>query len=368
MFNIIRCILPLIFSYFISSCIDNDKSKNINKSFLPNASGENSEMLIVMDSTSFKSDIGRLLVDTYGSFVSGLPQPERQFDLRYIKPRGFNSILKHAKNIVIVFTLDGRGLDSEILRKNFNEESLKRIENDTSLYYFTKRDQYANGQIILYLFGKTEKLLLKKIKRNKKLILRYFEDEVKKRTFRKIFNKKEENIALKILEDHKIKIEIPYGYDLAKNFPNYQGNFFWLRQIEPDLEKNIFVYYEDFNENNLKDFTSVFDKKERSVVDIRNKISKRYLTDSENNDIYMEIQEIFPVEYKDIVFNNHSGVEAKGLWKLSNISAGGPFRSLVIYDQIKNRAYYIEGYVFAPGQKKRDLMYEINSILNTFEM
>ena len=69
-------------------------------------------MLIVMDSATFQRDVGRFLVNTYGSFVSGLPQPEKKFDLRYIRPRSFNSILKHAKNIVVAFTLDGKGIDS----------------------------------------------------------------------------------------------------------------------------------------------------------------------------------------------------------------------------------------------------------------
>ena len=33
-----------------------------------------------------------------------------------------------------------------------------------------------------------------------------------------------------------------------------------------------------------------------------------------------------------------------------------------------NRIYYKEGYVYAPGRKKRDLMQEIASILWTFEI
>ena len=173
MLNIIKPLIKFFFFLSILSCGENNnKSQNINRSFLPNASGENNEMLIVMDSSAFRSVVGRELVNTYGSFVKGLPQPEKKFDLRYIRPRSFNNILKHAKNIIVAFTLDGKGIDSDILRKNFNESSLQRIENDTSLYYFTKRDQYAKGQIILYLFGKSEKLLLGKLQNNKSLILK----------------------------------------------------------------------------------------------------------------------------------------------------------------------------------------------------
>ncbi|MAD59372.1 MAG: hypothetical protein CMB81_03470 [Flammeovirgaceae bacterium] len=361
MFSIIKFLIKILLFFSIISCGNNtNKSREISKSFLPNASGENNEMLIVMDSSTFQRDVGRFLVNTYGSFVSGLPQPEKKFDLRYIRPRSFNSILKHAKNIVVAFTLDGKGIDSDILRKNFNENSLKRMKNDTSLYYFTRRDQYAKGQIVLYLFGKSEKLLLRKIKSNKHLILKYFDDEVKKRVWNDIFRRQEDNIVAKIYEDHSVKIKIPFGYDLAKNLPDSEGNFFWLRQLEPDSEKNIFVYYEDFYDYKWVDFGS--------VRRIREKISKKFLTDSENKKVFMTLQDVFPIEYKDVLFKNNRGVEAVGLWKLSDLSAGGPFKSYILYDETKKRAYYIEGYVFAPGQKKRNLMQEINSILNTFEI
>lgn len=354
--------------FLLLGCNTEEKSQNIGTSFLPKAAGENSEMLIVMDSATFQRGVGRSLVKTYGSFVSGLPQPERKFDLRYIKPRNFNSILKNAKNIVIAFTLDRKSVDSDILKKNFNEESLTRIENDTSLFYYTRRNQYANGQVILYLFGNNEQQLISKINKNQNFLLNFFEDEVKKRVSRDIFKKLENNLSKKIYEDHKIKIKIPYGYDLAKNIKDSNGNFFWLRQLELDYEKNIFVYYENYEKNKLANFYKIFNDENKSIVQLRDKISKIYLKDSENKNVYMTLQDVYPIQYQNIVFKDNIGVEAFGLWKLSDISAGGPFKTFVIYDKNKKRAYYIEGYVFAPGQKKRDLMLEINSILNTFEI
>ena len=369
MLNIIKPLIKFYFFLSIISCGENNnKSQNINRSFLPKAAGENSEMLIVMDSAAFQRGVGRSLVKTYGSFVSGLPQPERKFDLRYIKPRNFNSILKNAKNIVIAFTLDRKSTDSDILKKNFNAESLLRIENDTSLFYYTRRNQYANGQVILYLFGNNENQLISKINKNQNFLLKFFEDEVKKRVSKDIFKRLENNLSKKIFEDHSIKIKIPYGYDLAKNIKDSHGNFFWLRKLELDYEKNIFVYYEDYEKNKLANFYKIFNDKNKSIVQLRNIISKTYLSDSENKNVYMTLQDVYPIQYQNIVFKDNIGVEAFGLWKLSDISAGGPFKTFVLYDKNKKRAYYIEGYVFAPSQKKRDLMLEINSILNTFEI
>ena len=352
----------------IFSCEINQKKIIENSSFLPRASGENREMIIVMDSSKFQNQIGRSLVNIYGSFVQSLPQPEPKFDLRYIRPRKFNNILRHAKNIVMAFTLEGKSLDSEILRKNFNTESLEKIKNDPSFFYFIRRDQYAKGQVILYLFGRTDEELNNKIVENSEVITKLFEDEVIKRVNTEIFNKMENNISDKILDDHKVNLKIPYGYDLAKSLPEENGNFFWLRQLEPDFEKNIFVYYEDFREKQFEDFYDVFNQNPPDIKKVRNIITRKFLRDSEKSSVYMTIQDIFPIDSRNINYKGFSAVESKGLWKLSDISAGGPFHSLIVYDSEAERVYYIEGYVYAPGLKKRDLMQEIFSILWTFEI
>jgi len=361
--------LFFLLCFLFLSCNQDPKSFEKNASFLPNASGENNEMLIVMDSLKFKDKIGRILVDIYGSFVEGLPQPESKFDLHYIKPRNFNSILKHAKNIVVAFSLEGESLDSDILRKNFNKESINKIQSDTSIYYFKRKDQYAKGQNILYLFSRSDDELYNKIKKNRKVILKYFEDEVTNRVNKEIFSKLENNLSEKIFNEHGIILKIPFGYDLAINNPanELSRNFFWLRQLELDFEKNIFVYYEDYVWNQFKDFHYAFSEVP-DIKFIRDKLSKQFLRDSENKEVFMSIQDVFPINSNNINFKGRSGVESKGLWKLSDISAGGPFHSLIFYDSEKERVYYIEGYVYAPGLKKRDLMQEIKSILWTFDL
>ncbi len=361
-------LLFLLVIFFNVSCEKNIKSNINNSSFLPRASGENNEMLIIMDSTKFKGKIGRFLVDTYSSYIPGLPQPEPMFDLRYIKPRKFNSILKHAKNIVVAFTLEGSSLDSKILRKNFNEESLKSIKADSSLFYFTRRDQYAKGQTILYLFSQSDDDLYIKLNNNKKSILNYFKKELHKRVNNEIFSKEENNLSQKILIDHGIKLRIPFGYDLAKNIKNKKSSFFWLRHLDPEFEKNIYLYYEEYSNSELKNFYDVFSSEDPDIYKIRNYISKKFLKDSENSKIFMDIQDVFPIESSKINFKGNLAIESIGLWKLSDISAGGPFKSIVVYDPNKNRIYYLEGYVYAPGTKKRDFMQEISSILMTFEL
>ncbi len=221
----------------------------------------------------------------------------------------------------------------------------------------------------MYLFSKSDDELYNKIKKNRKAILKYFEDEITNRVNKEIFSKLENNLSDKIFNEHGIKLKIPFGYNLAINNPTNElsRNFFWLRQLELDYEKNIFVYYEDYVWNQFKDFHYAFSEIP-DIKFIRDKLSKQFLRDSEKKEVFMSIQVVFPINSKKINFKGRSCVESKGLWKLSDISAGGPFHSLTFYDSEKERVYYIEGYVYAPGLKKRDLMQEIKSILWTFDL
>ncbi|MEQ9007480.1 MAG: DUF4837 family protein, partial [Ekhidna sp.] len=65
--------------------------------------------------------------------------------------------------------------------------------------------------------------------------------------------------------------------------------------------------------------------------------------------------------------NGHFAVEARGLWKISDNSRGGPFVSYSIVDEEEGLIYYVEGYVDSPGTRKKNLVRELEAILSTFK-
>jgi len=343
----------VIVFYLLSNCSSDNKNSN---NFLPNASGTESEMLIVMDSSKFKNKLGRSLIDVFGENIYGLPQPEPYFDLKYIRPNNFNNILKFAKNIIITFTLEGNSPSSRLLRKEFNQSSIEKIEEDSSLFMMIKKDQYAKGQEILYLFSKDDSILLEHIKKNKNKLRNYFENRVTKNINRKKLSNTNKNISKDLIKRFGYNITVPSGFSIAK----LDSQFVWLREIDPELEKNIFIYFENYVSD------EVFYKK--NIEDFRKKISLKYLRDIENPSIYMTYQKELPFLKKEVNFKKNFSIETRGLWKLSDISGGGPFLSYTFVDKKSNRLYYLEGYVYAPGSKKRDLMREIYSILWSFKI
>jgi len=73
-----------------------------------------------------------------------------------------------------------------------------------------------------------------------------------------------------------------------------------------------------------------------------------------------------PYYTKEVNLNGTYAFEMRGLWKNSDISAGGPFVSYTTVDQKLGRLYYIEGYVYHPSGDKRDWMREMDTILKSF--
>ena len=330
-----------------------ETSKKIKKDLLPTAGGDFDQIIMVMDSTQWKGELGDQLKQTFRAPVKALPQDESAFLLSRINPRQFNSVLKTALNLVFVMTLDSRTRESEIVRRYFTNQSLKKIQADSSLWMTIHRDEFAKGQVALYLFAQDEETLLKKLQENEKRLQDFFESLVQKRMKDRILRKREGELEKAILEKQDVSIEIPFGWDVSRNLPNFS----WVRRLEADMEMNIFIYQEPYRD------AKVFE----NVTALRDKVTETYLKDSEKPEIFITRQDILPLIEDRVTFDGKFAVKAKGLWKISDNSGGGPFVSYTMVDEQKQTIYYIEGYVYAPATKKKNFIREVDAILSTFK-
>lgn len=237
------------------------------------------------------------------------------------------------------------------LKEFFTDQSLKTIQKDTSLFLIKKQNVYANGQEILHFFGQNQQQLIKHLRANRDKLRSHFVETENKRIAESLFKVREKGIE-KRMKESGFKLKVPYGYDLAKDLPD----FFWIRQLDPEFEKNVWIHFKPY------DSTDPFD----DVMAFREEISSAYMRDVQKPDIYMTTQP-YKASIKEVNFNNKYAKECRALWKLSDISAGGPFVSYVFVDESQHRLYYVEGYVYAPGEDKRVFMQEIELILQSFK-
>lgn len=346
-------VLIILFALFTFACGSEKGSKTDKKTHLPVARGSANVILAVMDTNQWNGKLGETLKDIFAASVPGLPQDEPYFKIRNINPLKMNTILKSGKNMLFVSTLDKRGAMSSAMRKYFTPASLEKIKKDTALYKLTQKDMFARGQEIVHLFGQTEEQLIHHLQVNKSLLRNYFLKIENDRLSKSLFKVREKQIERNLEDQRGFTFNIPYGYDLAKS----EKNFVWLRQLDPEYEKDVFVYFKPF------DSQEPFE----DVMAYREEITSTYMSDIQKPEIYMTLQKENR-SVSEVNFLGNYAKETRGLWKLTDISSGGPFVSYLFVSKEQKRIYYVEGYVYAPSKDKRVFMQEVEAIVNTFRI
>lgn len=349
---IFACLSALL---LLAGCKTDDGKEKEKGTYLPNARYSEAEVILVMDSAKWHGELGEALVKTFAEKIPGLPQPEPYFSLKPVRASAFKNLFKQAANIIIVMTLDNNSQEGLILKNFFTDESLERIRNNKDLFMFSQENVFAQNQSVMYLFGQNDRQLIEQLEKNKTHLREYFLKKEKSRIANKIYaGKTKDAITKSLISRHQFSLKVPGPYDLAKD----EENFVWLRQLG-QIDKSVFVYYEPYTSE------SVFE--EQGFLNLRKKIGQTLLVDIQNPSIYMETESLVPPVLRQVNLNGKYAIEARGLWKLSDGSLGGPFISYVFVDEDLNRLYYIEGYVASPGRDKRETIRELEVILNTFK-
>ena len=221
-------------------------NQNDDGSNLPIARGAPHEVILVMDSASWAGTLGDQVRETFMKAIPGLPQPEPYFDLKQVSPFALNQVLLSSRNLLYVATLDDNSAAGNKIKSYFTENSIERIKKDTGLFMYPKKNEFARGQDVLYLFGNTQQELIKNLENNEGKVLGYFQRAETNRLEKKLYTGNEqENISKHLLKEHQFYIKVPYGYDLVP-IDSSDDHFIWLRQLGQKVDKSIFVYYEDY--------------------------------------------------------------------------------------------------------------------------
>ncbi len=324
------------------------------QSLLPPAGGKYGEVILIMDSAKWDGALGKEIRNVYQAPYPGLPTIEPSLSINRISPKTFNSVLKTARTLIFVATLDGKSYEDKLMRGYFSKGSLASIRKDTSKFFFSNNDVYATGQKVIYLINKSEENLINKLSKHKGKLRDFILSAEKKSMKLDMRRNINEELTNSLAEEHPYKIEVPQGYDIAKNLKN----FTWLRQLDGINETSLFIYYEPYKDQ------TVFD----DILDLRERITSTFIRDSEKPDIYLTYQQADGVPYaeREVNFRGNYAKKVSSLWKFSDISAGGPFISYTLVDESRKWLFYIEGYHYKPSGKKRNTMWELENILTSF--
>lgn len=324
--------IPFVFilitiAIFFSSCFSRTETLK------PKVSGNAGEVLIVISEQYWSSETGSVIRGILTTDKSGLPQPEPLFDLVNVSPNQFVKIFNSHRNIILF------NIGSE------NESDKISVQQDI----------WSTPQIVINIKARNEEACLELMRRNSKYLVDRINRAERERVLINYRKFMEAGIVHSLKDNHQISLVIPKGYRLDVD----SANFVWLASETPISSQGILVYFYPYTDE--KTFTTEY------LVKKRDEFLKKYVP-GPNSNTWMATEDLLPPSFKDFELDGRYYTELRGLWKLQNGFMGGPFVSFSTVDESRMRVITVEGFVYAPSEKKRELLRQVESILYTLKI
>lgn len=318
-----RLLYSLFFVLLLVSC-------NNGENTLPTVAGSKYEVLVVMDDAHWKAPAGRSLITLLDSNMEGLPQPEAMMNILRCKQIDFNDQLKPARNILLTDISD-----------KYTEPKVIYTQN-----------KWAQPQSVVLIRSPNDSIFVSTIKTYGDNILNFFLRTERERQIEYNKNYVNANAKAEIEKIFGIQIDIQKGINKSTK----KKDFYWITNDNATIRQDIVIY--SYPYVNKKTFSKEF------LLAKRDSVMKANIP-GEFEGSYMGTEYRFsPPTFNEIWVNNGYCAELRGLWKIKNGGAmGGPFYSHTRLDEINQRVITIEGFVFAPGTKKRNPMRQLEAMI-----
>jgi len=339
-------VLPLFLSisFFLASCQMHKRP----------AIGKEREIFVIADSIEY-TNFANSLQFVFEKYIY-TPQPEKYFTL-IRKNFGELNKVKNKKNVIIIAPLNSESETSQYISEIFDSTSKAKVYDDKGASV-NKYNLWHNNQLVMLITAPTYEDLNRFLLNNADRLLYAFQNISNKRLYESLYNPKYErkDIEAEILFKHYWFIYVQADFHLAIN--DTLNNFVWLRRAPgSEMERWIFVYY---IENASLELLNI-----DSIKNIRNKITQKYYRTSD--DLYYVVLEDDYFNSTEVNFNGRYSILLQGLWKMTDKGMGGPFINYSFYDEKQKRFYMLDGSIYAPKFRKRDIIQQLDVILNSFK-
>ena len=103
------------------------------------------------------------------------------------------------------------------------------------------------------------------------------------------------------------------------------------------------------------------------LIKLRDSVGKSFVP-GRNKNSYMITEKAYEPYIKKTRVNGFSAFETRGTWELKKDFMAGPFINYLIKDTINKRTIALEGFEFSPSSRKRELIFELESIFKTLRI
>lgn len=296
---------------------------------LLSSSGRSGEVLVVCPTHAWNGTLGDSIETILMEPNIYLPQAEPMFTLTHVSDNNFNSTYRKIRNIVY-FDI------------NSNIEQAK-----TSVKY----NVWAKPQILIRIIAPSMEEAARQLCMNKDEIQWLILSCELKRFQRSHYSRQNFSIDKYLADKWKLHMYVPEEYFTAvKN-----DTLVWLRKETKDWGQSLLIYSQPYTDT--AQFSTNY------IIALRDSITRHYVFGSVDNSYMKTENNLLKPASHYMKHQNHYTIKTEGLWKMEGDYMGGPFVNYTILDTARQRVVTIDGFLYAPRDDKRDLLRQIEAIL-----
>lgn len=322
--------IKLVFFVFIIAFLQS--CNEIEEASQQSSTGGVNEILVVTNNVQqWDGEIGDSIRSNFSRVMQVLPIEEPQFKMVNVNESSLGKMLfKKHHNIFIV------NIDPE-LKEPFVE---------------SRADLWAKPQMVIKINAPNLHEFLVSFEEVRENSFDLFIDVERKRIQDSYSNKfKSQEINRSLHKYMQLDLAIPKGYKIAK----VDSSNAWIRKETAANSMNILIY--------ARPYKSTGDFDPLNIKKRRNGLTRTYIPGPTSGSYQLISDEYVEPVYTEMDFNDLFAVETRGLWRVENDFMGGPFISYTFVDEKRNRLITIDGFTYAPKQKKAPLVRELEAIL-----
>ena len=210
-------------------------------------------------------------------------------------------------------------------------------------------DVTSEPQIVMTLMGPSDKSITAFLSANRGNIVLALENAERDRAIKYAEKFNEKGIHDAILKNFGVEMNVPKGYALAANEPD----FLWARYEYPTASQGFFIY------------SYPYEGKESlspgALLAARNKFAARIPGPSDGS--YMTTSDAFAPDFRMFRMEGRLWCEMRGFWDVHGDFMGGPFVSYTTVDTATNRVFTLDCYIYSPKNPKRNYMRGVEHLL-----
>ncbi|MFO8232900.1 MAG: DUF4837 family protein [Longimonas sp.] len=337
--------------------------------YRPRATGQEGEIMVVIDSTHWDSGLGEAVQRYIGPYVETLPTPERTFDLRQVdlaSDRVFDMVQRH-KNVVFIAPLSDETPVANFLRDRLSDDVLQAALDGTPVVV-PRNNLWRRSQRVYYLTAANTEQLIDALSERGSDIRDTFHEVTLDRMEREMFEKERQyNLEDTLMQRHDFAVNVQHDYQIAIDTTTEDRGFIWLRRVLTDTRRELMIHYVEGMAPG--DITPDW------IYNTRDSLTEEYLRGNVAGFVRTDYRR--PLNTEETEFLDRYSYITRGLWhfvrrtdeegeSLQEMGGGGPFVNYTFYDQDTDRVYMIDGSVFAPEHGKRDFLRQMEVIARTF--